>query len=493
MDTRRKRITSRYALAIHEVTTNSVKVWVGALLPSLSKPHNWRLVVKRVTLGFGVEDEAGNVVKTVEHLKDDGDVWERPFKNLKKRFYKVEVIGGLFPDQEYVIEFRARRNETWELLETAFFSTLPVRLPTASKAPFTVATGSCFYTKHDGGRAGRSYEALFKNTQYKPNIKFLTGDQVYVDIGLGLYPLNTEDCQDRVADDYAESWEFLRSILRRGGTWMLADDHEFWNNYPFLKGFNPYLITLGLSDSFKKRWESAAKMGVEVVQQMQTIRSFKIGDDISFCVADLRSERTNTGFLSDQSFNNLLSWAENLTSPGVLVIPQPLIADKGDKNDSNLPDWPQYHELLQKIQNGKHDIVVLTGDVHYGRVSQVKIGNSNNKLVEVITSPISNLSELDGIAASRPKLPKKAFPFVNVEGVPKNKITYLGKITTESKWWDIRFPVRRTTEHFMTIDFFRDKRKIKMKIHAWDARNANKSSGMPLKIKGFNIKPIELN
>ena len=493
MENRRDRLTSRYALVMHEVTTISVKVWVGALLPSLAKPKNWRLVVKKVNTGFSREDGESEEVKTIEHLIDDGDVWERPFKKLHKRFYKVEIIDGLESGQDYLLEFKARIEDTWKVLETAFFSTLPESLPSSSEKPFTVGIGSCFYTKHDGGRAGRAYEALFKNDKLKPDIKFLAGDQVYIDIGLGLYPLDEEDCQIRIADDYAESWELLRSILRRGGTWMLADDHEYWNNYPYLKGFNPYLITLDMSDDFKNRWESAAKMGVDVVQQMKTIRTFNIGSDISFCVADLRSERTDSGFVSGKSFKLLMSWVKSLTTPGVLVIPQPLIAGKGNKNDSNLPDWIQYEKLLLEIQKGSHDIVVLTGDVHYGRVSQVKVGNSNNKLIEVITSPISNLSELDGIAAATPDLSKRLFPIANVPDVPKNKIKYLGKITTESKWWDLRFPTKRTTEHFMTVEFYRDAEETKMKIHAWDARNTVKSTGLPKKITGFNIKPIVLN
>lgn len=177
----------------------------------------------------------------------------------------------------------------------------------------------------------------------------------------------------------------------------------------------------------------------------------------------------------------------------MLVIPQPLIADKGDDNDSNLPDWEQYKKLLTAIHNGDHDIVVLTGDVHYGRVSQVQIGNSGNKLIEVITSPISNLSELDGIAAATPKKPRKKFPFINIPEITKTKITNLGVVSTEQKWWDLRFPVRRTTEHFMTIEFTRDANKIKMNIHAWEARKTDKKTGLPKKIKRFKIEPITLN
>ncbi len=487
-----KRLTSRYVLVVHEVTTTTAKIWVGALLPSLAKPHNWRLIVKKVNSEDDRDNETGETVKVIEHLKAQGDVWERPFDRLNKRFYKIEIVNELEPGRDYIVEFVVRVEKKWKVLEKCFLTTLPKALPSRQDNPFTVGIGSCFYTKHDGGRTGQAFEALYRDQTKKPNIKFLTGDQVYIDIGLGPYPLNEEDCYDRVADDYAESWELLRSMLRRGGTWMLADDHEYWNNYPFLKGFNPYLVTLSLSKNFKKKWKAAAIRGTQIVQQVEPIRIFSIGSEISFCVADVRSERNKKGFLSNQSFQKLLQWAENLTCPGVLVTSQPLISDYGDKNDKNLPDWKQYDQLITAFQNGGHDIVVLAGDVHYGRVSQVKIGNSNNKLVEIVTSPMSNLSELNGLAASKPDVSEKVFPVVDIPGVSKNAINYLGKVTTEKKWWDLRFPKERTTEHFMTVDFFRQGQSVKVKVNAWDARNPDKRSGLPKMIRGFNINPIAL-
>jgi len=497
-ENRRQRLTSNYVLVVHAVTTTSVNLWVGALEPSIAKPHNWRLVLRQANQGFSQEsaDEADDPaldVAKIEHLKEDGDVWKRPFDKLNKRFYCTETFTDLTPGQDYTVAFEARNQGQWVQLEIAFFSTLPVGLPDATSKPFTVGVGSCFYTKHDGGRAGSAYEALFKDEDLRPDITFLAGDQVYVDIGLGLYPLNEEDCQDRIADHYAESWALLRSVLRRGGTWMLPDDHEYWNNYPYLQGFNPYLVTLDLSDNFKNHWERAAKTGVEVIQQVQTMRTFMLGQDLAFCLADLRSERFDDGFVSEAAFVQLIDWVKGLTTPGVLVIPQPLIADKGNEKDANLPDWQQYNQLLIAIQNGAHDIVVLTGDVHYGRVAQVHIGNSTNKLVEVITSPMSNLSELNGVAASTPKQPRKKFPFVNVPEVSKNKVTYLGKVSTEQKWWDLRFPVRRTTEHFMTVAFHRDAEGVVMQIRAWEARNIVKKTGLPKPVRGFNIPPIRLN
>ena len=43
--------------------------------------------------------------------------------------------------------------------------------------------------------------------------------------------LNTE-IRQRIADDYALHWQALGSICGCGGTWMLPDDHEYWNDYP---------------------------------------------------------------------------------------------------------------------------------------------------------------------------------------------------------------------------------------------------------------------
>lgn len=490
---RRQRKTSRLAMAIYEVTTESVKVWIGALLPSIAKPKNWRYHIRRLDNGFSDESDRGTPIRTIEHL--DFDDWKRPFSKLAKRFYHVETIKDLAPGKDYQIEFEVRVENQWQVLETAFFSTLPESVPDADSSikPFTVGIGSCFYNEHDSGRAGQTYEALYKSPEHRPDIKFLAGDQVYVDIGLGLFPLDEEDCYERIAGDYAENWKLLRSILRRGGTWLLPDDHEYWNNYPFFDGFNPYLISLEKDEDFQRSWKTAALEAVYNIQQVQTIRTFSVGSDVSFCVADLRTERTRDYFVEPAEFEKIISWVNNLQCPGVLVIPQPLIATEGNKDDANLPDWDQYGELLRAMNAGAHDIVVLTGDVHYGRVSQVMIGSSDNKLVEVITSPISNLSELDGIAAATPETPETFFPMMIVDGMQGNEVEYLATVTTIDDFWDWRFPKERTTEHYMTCEFSKKDGKLQMKIHAWNAREFDRSTGLPQKIAGFDIDPISLN
>ena len=64
---------------------------------------------------------------------------------------------------------------------------------------------------------------------------------------------------------------------------------------------------------------SSKKRHSKSFNKLQTMRIFNIGTDISFCVADLRSERTKKGFLSDQSFQALIQWVKDLSCPGVLV------------------------------------------------------------------------------------------------------------------------------------------------------------------------------
>ena len=484
-----KRTTSGYTIVVHEVTTTSVKLWIGALSPSMGKPKNWQLVVKKADTAKQRKNEVGDVISTESY----DDEWVRPFDKLNKRFYTIKTLQNLEPDVHYIIEFQVRSEQEWKVLEKVFVTTFPERLPDINKKPFTVGIGSCFYTEHDGGDAGQAYEALYNNEKLRPDIKFLMGDQVYADIGLGWYPLDESDCQDRIADHYADSWKYLRSILRRGGSWMISDDHEFWNNFPFYEGFNPYLITLKHNASFRERWHNAAQIGVSVIQQVLPVRTFDIGNDISFCVADLRMERTESGFLSAQSHEQLIAWINNLSTPGVLAIPQPLIADKGDNIDKNLPYWDdQYNDILLSIEKGNHDIVVLTGDVHYGRVSQVIVGNSNNRLTEIITSPMSNLSEINGIAANGPDMSAEKFPIESVDGMVKNDINHIAKVTTESKWWDLRYPVERTHEHFMTVEFYRVDNKVKMNVNAWHAREMDKRTGLPKKIKDFKLAPIVL-
>ena len=171
--------TSKWALAIHRVSETTAEVWVGALFPTLVMPLKARV---RLIMPNGR-------VRTRNISRRD---WKRPFRNTKQRFFAVIKFRQLKPNTHYKVEFHRHveplnnvRPASWQHLRSGQFDTLPVRLPTENQTPFTIGIGSCFYDHRDGGQAASAYQALYERgpDNYRPDITFLTGDQVYLDIG----------------------------------------------------------------------------------------------------------------------------------------------------------------------------------------------------------------------------------------------------------------------------------------------------------------------
>ncbi len=472
---------STWSIVVHEVSHDYANIWVGTLFPNNSKPTSCRVRI---------------MLKGTDSLIDEVIIkrgqWQRPFSQLNQRFYRLLTIKGLSPNTHYDIHFTRDEQAVGEhtipqaTLSSGTFKTLPNKLE-VNKNPFVIALGSCYYDEYDSGQTAGAYGLLtHKGDAYsRPDIKFLTGDQVYLDIGLdSLSPVESE-IRCRIADDYAIAWQSLRQMLRSGGTWFLADDHEYWNNYPHTSGKNPYLWMITLSDTVKKIWRSAAKQGVERVQQIKRLRTFSIGNDLSFCVADVRSSRTQKSFLPPAEFTQLLDWAKNLTSPGVLVLAQPLMVKPGGSEDKNLANFSeQYSQLLQALAQSGHDILCLAGDVHYGRIGSVPLGNNGGTLHEVISSPMSNLTGIDGRVAAHKATKLKRFPAINVDEIPEKPVNYPDKwqiATQKVKTWLGILRYEKTKEHFFTLGFDLTKKKtVRVTVQAWQLRERGRD-GLPKK------------
>jgi hypothetical protein len=127
-----KRLTSGYTFVVHEVTASSVKLWLGALSPSMGKPKKWKLVVKRANTPTQRSNEGGSEVFTRQY----GNEWEKPFNKLNKRFFTVKTLKDLAANTHYIVEFQIRSDHEWKIVEKAFFTTLPNRIPTEDKKPF---------------------------------------------------------------------------------------------------------------------------------------------------------------------------------------------------------------------------------------------------------------------------------------------------------------------------------------------------------------------
>jgi hypothetical protein len=309
----------------------------------------------------------------------------------------------------------------------------------------------------------------------------LSGDQVYLNIGFDSPSLRPSEIRERIADDYAEHWQALGSILSRGATWMVPDDHEYWNDYPNYKTNIPTLQALRLN-KVRKAWTNAARDGGDNIQRALPVETFKIGNDIRFCLADLRSHRHESDyFLADVHMQQVLNWATTLTCPGVLLASQPLIVDE-NKDEKNLRSYEaQYATLIQALAATPYDIVYLSGDAHFGRVAEVKLGTNGGRLIEVVSSPLSNLTFLNGVATATPKRTPKHFPprGVHVPGIDPQPVRYRRKVSTVSKWFDA-YPKRRAHEHFMTIGLQQDPGGVKLTVQAWRVRDQN-SSRVPRK------------
>ncbi len=481
--------TAQWSLVIHRVSQRSVEVWVGTLFPALKKPEH-----ARVRLFHG-----GRAVRTRRIRRQD---WKRPFAGLTQRFFTVVTFRSLEAGTAYDLAFerrieanpRAGIERRWQRLRSGTFGTLPGRLPEKGLDAFTIGLGSCFYNHRDGGRAAAAYQALYERGRptVRPDVTMLVGDQVYLDIGFDSLSLIPQEIRERIANDYALHWQALGSMLSRGGTWMLPDDHEYWNDYPFVDALLPTLWALNVG-SVRKHWTNAASDGVRNVQCSPMVETFTLGEDLSVCLADLRSHRSEQELLPQGAFHTLLDWARHRACPGVLVISQPLIVEP-DRFERNLRSYESsYARLLEALGSASHDVVVLSGDVHFGRIASVPIGTRGARLIEIVSSPMSNLTGLLGslatsVATDRPtRFPPN--PTAEVLGWQPRRVKYdpngRGRFFVQSQKgrWRSAYPRARTCEHVMTVSFCRlpRDRGIEMTAQAWLLRQRTKVGNMPVK------------
>ena len=472
--------TSVWSLVPHKVSEHSAEIWTGTLFPYLRKPALSRIIV------YINNTEISRVDITL-------DQWQRPFRRVSKRFYVLLTLDNLLPNQEYkVVFFQQLEGDAlayagdWLLVKTAYFSTLPLALPTSEINAFTVSLSSCFYEHKDYGQTAQAFKTLYANNDkvFKPDIKFMVGDQVYLDIGAdSLSPL-TNEVRLRIADDYAKHWQALGSMLSRGGTWMLPDDHEYWNDYPFYDGIVPTLYMLRIP-KIRAAWKGASEDGVKRIQQTRAlVETFSIGNDLSFCIADLRSSRSKTQFINKAGFAELIEWITTLTTPGVLVIPQVLVTQENKLERNLLSFKKQYTALLNALATASHDIVVLSGDVHFGRICSVDIGTQGVKLIEVVASPTSNLTGVNSVASSKPSYCPEKFPDPKAKldvNWPESNVNYYDEpyqLTTTKGRWFSSYWRDRTNEHMMTIGFNKIDGKVHMTVQAWLIRKTD-ADGKP--------------
>ncbi|MDQ3937244.1 MAG: hypothetical protein M3253_01030, partial [Chloroflexota bacterium] len=187
---------------------------------------------------------------------------------------------------------------------------------------------------------------------------------------------------------------------------------------------------------------------------------FKVGR-LSFRVLDTRLERTadRSRFTTPEELAALDAWVSDLDGPGALVLGQPIFATqagpKGHLFDWGLPDFDQYGELVRILQRSRHDLLVLTGDVHYGRISGCRLP-SGASLIEIIASPFALVS---GFFGGKWQPPPGVFPPLPVPGA------------TQPAIW-VEESHRLATNQFATLEFCADGPRVRLSVRAWQVPDA---------------------
>jgi hypothetical protein len=404
----------------HEVGTTTATVWVGAScegdvrerplrleLEGVEKPVELTREGWRIWQTFNDEDPAGYA--SADRVLHERFGREEPV--VESIYYQRVEVGDLAPQTPYkarLIVNGLLPAGTRGYLRSCSFRTLPTELPKAGET-FNIFLGSCFYGPRDGdGRVGKTFAALPK--AHKPDAKFLCGDQVYLDnpwyeTTFKWYRGNSKPGVFRkmLLDKYLANWtqrpdedSGFHRLLADGATYFCSDDHEFWNNAPSFGGVG-FVNTLTAGQ--RGWWFEEARKMFRVFQSRSSLQGLDVGR-LSIKIADTRIDRDTSGirFMLYENLEAVKDWISSLDGPGVLVIGQPLLRTDVPETllgrilsrfDKDLADYGQYVELKEVIRDCEHSFVILTGDVHFGRVaSTLPDANGVTKLVEVVSSPM---------------------------------------------------------------------------------------------------------
>jgi hypothetical protein len=416
----------------HGVTASTAEVWVGAA----NEP---RVQERSVLLEYGERE-----------TELDPAAWSgwESYKPTDPASYPLldRLLHRLLPKSEPVIRTLHYQRVRLERLEPrasyplklhvdgspvvgpdggppdASVTTLPASLPLEDERSFTLLLGSCYYGPEDReGAVAKTYHRIPEAR--KPDVKVLCGDQVYLDnpwrdTTFKWYLGNHKPGVFRAMlfDKYVANWERngeagFGDLLAEGANYFCSDDHEFWNNAPNFGGVG-FLNTL--TGKQRQWWMREARHLFRAFQSPRSVLEFEL-PPLSVRVADTRVDRDPAGrrFMRDGDLRAVGRWIEGLQGPGVLAVGQPVLVERTSVRDTirrrglkglimkhldrNLPDYAQYAELVRYIRSSRHSIVLLTGDVHFGRVThgQLRPG-SGARLVEVISSPMQAVLDDDG-------------------------------------------------------------------------------------------------
>jgi HYDIN/CFA65/VesB family protein len=416
--------------------------------------------------------------------------------------YQVVTLNGLAPATTY--QLALVRSNGGRAEAVGFVETLPDRLPAPggtelSKRPFTIMLGSCYYAPDDpDSKVDEAYVRLWNSPKHRPHLKILCGDQVYLDQPAGpatpmVDRMSSEELRRWIIAKYRQTWLNLDDMMKRGANYMTSDDHEFWNDYPerpLIWGWRALYQSL----QYRRDWGREATAHFREIQQGANVTQLDIGADLSIFIADTRVNRQRDGvhFMSAQDFDRMIQWIRGLRMPGVLVLGQPLIARPTNMEtftadlittDHNLPYFVQYDDLMSALSWWcYHDLLVLAGDVHFGRIARFSIPRSPDIYPAVIYEVVSSAMTVLPSAKNRFHVGPngEAFPRVFPPYDNRQLNRQGSRITYEKVVPRMADDQSGTENHFMTLQFTRHPsgRGVEVNIRPWLV-NRNPDGDLP--------------
>ncbi|WP_299478053.1 hypothetical protein [uncultured Roseibium sp.] len=292
---------------------------------------------------------------------------------------------------------------------TTFGETVELRVKQAPREIpkdtwFRVLLCSCFH-QAENRQALVSQTFLNIPAPERQDLSLFMGDQVYLDLPtLNNYPDNEAELADRFERYYRTNWTSylgLDTILKTAPSVFCPDDHEYWNNFPHRSP----IIQNSWKQASRERWKSAAD---QLYDAFQCAAPAERGDNIeididpvSILVLDQRTHRQEdrSATLTPEGLQRLNDWVDRLIAEkkfgavvtGQSLLDKPVGEFKGAVADWMLPNYRDYESIvkaLERLSDAGRPVLLLTGDVHWGRVTEVRQAG-RTKFIEIICSPSS--------------------------------------------------------------------------------------------------------
>jgi hypothetical protein len=414
---------------------------------------------------IGVDD--GMPLPSVTHEKGGAvEVAWQPTRTIGGRRIAIGHVrlAGLEPDHEYSLTL----SQDKKAIARVRTRTLPIDL-FAHDRKLIVILGSCYCRFAKQARLASDLYRSMVTAHGLPHFKVWAGDQVYLDSPWDKFmfrgPHTTAEVSDNHWLHYANTWssEYLGEPLANGANYFVPDDHEFWNNSPFPNAVVPELY----KNDQRLHWAREAEA---LLNLFQPVYAMPVAiPPLSILFLDTRSSRALdfTSLMKAEDHRRLADWANSLRGPGLLVVGQPILDEKGKTwwkpataEDYGYADFDDYAAILAALRFAKHDVAVLTGDVHFSRVSRMQFSDSRT-VFEVIASPLALVVGLKR-AKWRPA-PSRLESTAGGEWAVRRPITEKG--------------FQSNADCAVAIEVTRQGLGVKMEVHLWELSRAAAAKG----------------